>query len=375
MEIKVARATERKSRPLESELGFGKYMSEHMFIVDYKRDQGWINPRVTPYAPLILDPAAMVLHYNQEVFEGLKAYTQVDGKIALFRPDQNIERLNKSASRLYMPQINPELFQDGLNTLIDVDNEWIPKTRGTSLYLRPTMIATEAALGLRPSDEYKFYIIACPVGAYYAEGFKPTKIYVSDKYVRAVQGGSGEAKTSGNYSPTFLQTMEAINKGYTQVLWLDAIEHKYVEEVGTSNIFFVKNNRLITPPLKGTILPGITRNSVLTIARRWGIEVEERLISIHEVLDGCKDGSISEVFASGTAAVISPVGTFGYKGEDVVVAGGKTGPLAQKMYDEITGIQYGEKEDVFNWMLPVETGLNQYKSLNTTIENQDCLSQ
>jgi branched-chain amino acid aminotransferase len=355
MEIRLTESTTRgqKPRPKDSELGFGKYTTDHMFLMDYTHPAGWHNARIESYGDLRLDPTAMVFHYNQEVFEGLKAYALEDGGICLFRPEKNIERMNASARRMVMPELDPDLFFRAMKKLILLDREWVPKSEGTSLYIRPTMIATEPALGVRPSQKYLFYIILGPVSAYYAEGFNPTRIYVSDEYVRAAKGGVGETKTSGNYGPTLLVSEEAIRKGYTQVLWLDAKEHKYVEEVGTSNIFFFINEELVTPPLAGTILPGVTRDSVLQLTRHWGLNVSERLISIEEVVAGSKSGALKETFATGTAAVISPVGEICFKGEDFQVADGKTGELAQRLYDEITGIQYGRREDPFGWRIRI----------------------
>jgi branched-chain amino acid aminotransferase len=335
MEIRVTQSTTigQKPRPQDAELGFGKYTTDHMFLMDYTQGKGWYDARIEPYGDLRLDPTAMVLHYNQEVFEGLKAYHLPDGGIALFRPEKNIERMNSSARRMVMPEIDPDLFLRAMKRLILLDRAWVPESEGTSLYIRPTMIATEAALGVRPADKYLFFIILGPVGAYYPEGFNPTKIYVSDKYIRAAQGGVGEAKTSGNYGATLYVSREASQKGYTQVLWLDAIERKYVEEVGTSNIFFFIHDELVTPPIGGTILPGVTRDSVLQLAKHWGMNAVERPISIEEV--------------------VSPVGLICYKGEDFQVADGQTGELSKKLYDEITGIQYGRREDPFGWRLRI----------------------
>jgi branched-chain amino acid aminotransferase len=350
MKIQVIRnENPKKPRPADSQLGFGKYTADHMFTLDYEQGRGWYNARIQPYGHLHLDPAAMVLHYNQEVFEGLKAYHHSDGAIALFRPENNVARMNASARRMVMPEVDPDLFLKALKTLVLLDRDWIPKSAGASLYIRPTMIATEAALGVRPSSRYLFYIITGPVGAYYPEGFNPTRIFVSDHYVRAAMGGSGEAKTSGNYGPTLLAQKEAAAKGYTQVLWLDAGEKRYVEEVGTSNIFFLFGDELVTPPLGGTILPGITRDSVIRLGRHWNLNVNERAVTIEEVIDACNSGDLKEMFATGTAAVISPVGRIGYKGADYTIAGGNTGALAQRLYDEITGIQYGRREDPFGW--------------------------
>ena len=356
MEIKIDNTAPvaTKKRPPDAELGFGKYTTDHMFVMNYNREAGWHDARIEPYGDLRLDPAAMVLHYNQEVFEGLKAYHLEDGGVGLFRPEKNIERMNASARRMVMPEINPDLFLRALKELILIDRGWIPKSEGTSLYIRPTMIASEAALGVRPAEEYLFYVILGPVGAYYPEGFSPTRIYVSDKYVRAVTGGAGEAKTSGNYGPTLLVQQQAARRGYAQVLWLDAKEHRYVEEVGTSNIFVCIDDQLVTPPLGGTILPGITRDSVIAMAGHWGLNVSQRPVSIEEIIEGCQSGSLTEMFATGTAAVISPVGELGFRGEDHRVGDGKTGELSQKFYDEITAVQYGRKEDPFGWQVRVE---------------------
>ena len=340
-------------RPPDSELVFGRHTTDYMFLMDYVRGVGWQNARIEPYGMLNLDPAAMVLHYNQEVFEGLKAYSLADGGIGLFRPEKNIERMNRSARRMVMPEVDPALFLAALKELVLLDREWLPTSEGTSLYIRPTMIATEPGVGIRPSSQYLFYIILCAVGPYYPEGFNPTRIYVSDQHVRAAKGGVGESKTSGNYGSTLFVSEKAAEKGYTQVLWLDGKERKYIEEVGTSNVFFRFPDGLVTPPLDGTILPGITRDSVLEIARYWGITVSERLISIEEVINRCVSGELIEMFASGTAAVISPVGEIHYKGKDFQIADGKTGGLAQRLYRELTDIQYGRKDEPFGWRVSI----------------------
>jgi branched-chain amino acid aminotransferase len=356
MEIKVVKSTtpSQRPRPKDSELGFGRYFSDHMFLMDYTRRAGWHNARIEPLQDLRLSPAAMVLHYGQEVFEGLKAYHLHDGGIALFRPDKNIERMNASARRMVMPEVDPDHFFQAMKELVLLDRDWIPESAGTSLYIRPTMIATEPALGVRPANQYLFYIVTGPVGAYYPEGFKPTRIYVTDEFVRAAKGGMGAAKTSGNYGGTLIAAKDAAEKGYTQVLWLDATERKYVEEVGTSNIFFLMGDELVTPPLGGTILPGITRDSVLELARSWGLQASERLISIDEVVEGCKTKALKEMFATGTAAVISPVGEIGYKGEVFQIADGGIGELSQTLYEEISAIQYGHKEDPFGWSVRID---------------------
>ena len=348
MNIRVTESTERRPRPGEGELQFGRYKSDHMFLMDYARS-AWRDARIEPYRDLKLDPAAKVLHYNQEVFEGLKAFHQEDGGIALFRPDLNIRRLNRSARRMVMPEVDPDLFLSAVGTLIRLDRDWVPEADGTSLYIRPTMIATEPTLGVSVSNRYLFYIIALPVGAFYAEGANPTRIYVEQRHVRAVRGGVGAAKTSGNYSAALLATREAERKGYTQVLWLDAKERRYVEEVGTSNIFFYLEDGLVTPPLEGTILPGVTRDSVIQLARSWDLDVTERPIAIDEVVEGCRTGRVKEVFTTGTATIVSPVGLLSHNGADVRVSNGETGELARMLYDEITGIQCGRREDRFGW--------------------------
>ena len=356
MAFKIIKATakSRKPQPDDSDLGFGRYTTDHMFLMDYTQAGGWHDPRIQPYQALLLDPAAMVLHYNQEVFEGLKAYHLDDGGIGLFRPDKNIERMNASARRMVMPEVDPGLFLEALQELVRIDREWIPTSQGTSLYIRPTMIANEPALGVRAATQYLFYIICGPVGAYYPGGFKPTRIFVSNEYVRAVRGGAGAAKTSCNYGPTLMETKQALEKGYSQVLWLDAVERRFVEEVGTSNIFFYLDGELVTPPLGGTILAGVTRDAVMAMARHWGIRVTERLVAIDEVVAACGNGALTEMFATGTAAVIAPVGTIGYQGKDYQVADGHTGPLTQKLYEAVTDIQYARREDPFGWLVRID---------------------
>ncbi|SFM78943.1 branched-chain amino acid aminotransferase [Thermodesulforhabdus norvegica] len=356
MEIKVMPAGESERRPKpkdESKLVFGTVFSDHMFIMNYDEGRGWHDARIVPYQNLSLDPAAMVLHYGQGIFEGLKAYRASDGRILLFRPEKNWERFNKSARRMCMPEIDPAVLMQSLEALLRLDADWVPRSRGTSLYIRPTMFATEPALGVRPAKQYVYYVITGPVGPYYPEGFNPVKIYVSDEYVRAVRGGVGEAKTMGNYAASLYAAEIAKKKGYTQVLWLDAVERRYVEEVGTMNIFFRIEDTLVTPPLTGSILPGVTRESVIHLARHWGIKVEERPITIDEVIERAKDGSLKECFGTGTAAVISPVSELCYKEERVTIADGSVGEWSRKLYDELVGIQYGEKEDIFGWVREV----------------------
>ncbi|MGQ9812237.1 MAG: branched-chain amino acid aminotransferase [Dissulfurimicrobium sp.] len=352
MDIKIQLLAElkRKRLPPQENLKFGVYFTDHMFLMDYDEDVGWHDPRIVPYGNFSLDPASVCFHYGQEIFEGLKAYRCADGKIRLFRPGDNVRRLNRSAWRMCMPQVDEGLVLDAIKHLIRVDERWVPSARGTSLYIRPFMIATEAFLGVRPAKKYIFSIILSPVGAYYAEGFSPISIFVTDKYVRAAKGGVGEAKNAGNYAASLLASEEAKKLGFTQVLWLDAEQRRYVEEVGTMNIFFLFKNALVTPALSGSILPGITRDSVLTIAREQGLKVEERAISIDEVIEKTKNGDLKECFGTGTAAVISPVGSLFYKGVNYQINGGKTGPYAQALFDEITHIQYGEIKDRYGWV-------------------------
>ncbi len=350
MEIKIKRAVNLRKNPLdESELGFGDIFTDHMFLMDHEPGKGWCNPRIEPYGPLSIDPAAMVLHYGQEVFEGLKAYRGRDGSLYLFRARDNFLRLNRSAARLCMPEVDMGLTMEALKRLVLLDKDWVPRNQGTSLYIRPNMIATEPHLGVRPAKSYLFYIIIGPVGAYYKEGLNPVKIYVEDRYVRAAVGGLGEVKTMANYAASLLAAEEAKKKGFTQVLWLDAAQRRSIEEVGTMNMFFVVDEEVITAPLKGSILPGITRDSVIHMVKDWGLKMHERFLDIDEVIHAAQNGRLKEAFGTGTAAVISPVGQITYKGKDYVVNQGRMGELSQKLYNEIVAIQYGEKPDPYGW--------------------------
>ncbi len=348
--IEEAGESDLKAKPDESALGFGNIFTDHMFVMPYSADKGWHDPVIKKYQNFNLDPSAMVLHYGQAIFEGLKAYRGDDNKIQLFRPQANLSRMNVSAARMCMAQIDPDLVLRALKKLVLIDQDWVPSAKGATLYIRPTMIASEAGLGVRPAQEYLFFIILSPVGAYYAEGFNPVKIFVTDKYVRAVRGGVGHVKTAGNYAASIMAAMEAKKQGYTQVLWLDAVERRYVEEVGTMNIFFKINGRIITPPLGGSILPGVTRDSVLQITKDWGMDVYERPITIDEVVEANAQGTLEEIFGTGTAAVISPVGEIYYKDQAIRINGGETGETAQRLFDELEAIQYGHKEDVYGWM-------------------------
>jgi branched-chain amino acid aminotransferase len=356
MEIKIVKVEpgKMKAKPSdESKLGFGKIFTDHFFTMQYHADRGWYNAMIEPYRLLSLEPTAMCLHYGQEIFEGLKAYRGKDDQIFLFRPYENIKRMNASAERLCMPKVDPELFMNALKKLLLIEKDWIPRTRGASLYIRPTMIATEAALGVHDANEYLFFIVVGPVGVYYPQGFSPTSMHVTDDYVRAVRGGIGNIKAAGNYAASLLASKVAMEKGFTQVLWLDAIERKYIEEVGTSNVFFLIGGELITPPLGGSILPGVTRNSIIQIARSWNISVSERPVSIDEILDTSSNGTLKEAFASGTAAIVSPIGKISYRERAIIINEGKTGNFTEKLYNEILQIQYGEKDDPFGWRVPV----------------------
>ena len=342
-----------KVKPDENSLGFGQHMADHMFVMLYDEKIGWHDAVIKPYENFSLDPAAMVLHYGQEIFEGLKAYRGLEDKIFLFRPTDNLKRMNVSAARMCMPEIPVEDVFSGLKKLIALDKDWVPRADGATLYIRPTMIASEAGLGVRPAKRYIFFIINSPVGAYYPEGFNPVKIFVTDKYVRAVTGGVGNVKTGGNYAASIMAAVDAQRQGYTQVLWLDAIERKYIEEVGTMNIFFRIDDELITPPLTGSILPGITRDSVLRLTKDWGLKVSEKKVTIDEVLAANEKGRLQEIFGTGTAAVISPVGELNYKGQICTINKGKTGDLARKLFVELQAIQNGYKKDPYGWVVEV----------------------
>ncbi len=351
--LEKVRPEQLKTKPAQDSLGFGNHFTDHMFLMKWNRQSGWHDAKICPYQEFKLDPAAMVFHYGQAIFEGMKAYKGEQGQVYLFRPQDNIARMNSSALRMCMPRLPVEKVFKALKALVYLDRDWIPTLEGATLYIRPTMIAVEPALGVRPSGEYYFFVIMCPVGAYYPEGFSPTKIYVTDKYARAVKGGVGHVKCAGNYAASIMAAQEAHQTGYTQVLWLDACEHKYVEEVGTSNIFFMIGNELITPPLGGSILPGITRDSVIRLAQSWGVTVVEKPITIDEVVAASINGTLTEAFGTGTAAVISPVGELCYQDQKYSINSGKTGELSQRLFDELQAIQNGRQEDPFKWITRV----------------------
>lgn len=350
MEIKVTRATQTGTRPKDADLGFGTAFTDHMFVMEYAMDKGWHDARIEPFSNFLMSPAAMVFHYGQAIFEGLKAYKTADNKIQLFRARDNFKRMNRSAKGLCIPELDIDFVLDALKQLVKLEERWIPETLGTSLYIRPFIIATDPFLGVRSSYTFKFFIILCSVGAYYAEGFNPVKIWVSKDHVRAVRGGVGEFKTAGNYAASLSAGEQAKKQGYAQVMWLDALEMKYIEEVGAMNIFFIINGELVTPNLSGSILPGITRYSVIALAQKWGMTVSERKISIDEIFSASENGSLTEVFGSGTAAVISPVGEIRYGEKTIHIGDGTPGKTAMKFYDALTAIQYGKAEDTENWV-------------------------
>lgn len=342
-----------KAKPDETKLGFGKHFTDHMLLADYDPQNGWHGERIVPYGPLHLDPAAAVLHYGQELFEGIKAFRGEDGKVRLFRADKNCARMAEGAARLCIPPVDPAYMLELLTEFVRVEQDWVPSAPGTALYIRPTLVATEPFLGVRPAKQVLFFTILSPVGAYYAEGFDPVKIWVEGKYVRAAKGGLGATKAGANYVASLLAAEEAKKKGYAQVLWLDAAEHRWFEEVGTMNLLLRIGDEVVTPPLGGSILDGVTRATALELLREWGVTVTERPISIDEVREAHAHGELREVFGTGTAAVISPVGELCYRGESLQVGDGKVGELSKRLYDTITGIQYGRIPDTHGWLREV----------------------
>ena len=354
LDIKIQKTESPKRIPQKGEpLGFGHIFTDHMFIMNYTEGKGWHDPRIVPFGDITLSPAAMVLHYGQEMFEGLKAYRGDNGDVYLFRPDMNAKRANNSNDRLCIPHIPEEDFVQAVKAVVDVDRAWVPYEEGTSLYIRPFVISTDPHLGVAPSKTYMFIIILSPSGAYYESGLAPVGIWIEDEYVRAVRGGMGFAKTGGNYAASLAAQVKAHDSGYSQALWLDGVERKYIEEVGSMNIMFKINGKVVTPMLNGSILPGITRDSIIHLCREWGYEVEERRISVDELIEAARKGTLEEVFGTGTAAVVSPVGKLRYKDEVIEIGGGKIGELTQKLYDELTGIQWGKKPDPYGWRVTV----------------------
>lgn len=347
--IKIEKSTAPKLKPAIEGIPFGTYFSDHMFLMDYVKGHGWINPRIVPYGTISLEPSAMVFHYAQEVFEGMKAYRGADGKIRLFRPYENIRRMNNSCDRLCIPNIPEDLFIEALKTLVELDQDWVPTEPDTSLYIRPFVIATDPHVGVHASHSYLFCIITCPVGSYYPEGINPVKIMIEADDVRAVKGGTGYTKCGGNYAASIRASERAAEKGFSQVLWLDGVHRKYIEEVGAMNVMFKINGVIVTPELAGSVLPGITRKSCIEILKSWGYTVEERPFSIDELIEAVKTGTLEEAWGTGTAAVVSPIGLIEYKGESYTVSDFQIGELTQKLYDTLTGIQWAKGEDPFNW--------------------------
>ena len=353
MEVKITRAAQLKEKPDSSKLVFGKNMTDHMFIVDYDAGQGWHDARIVPYGPLMIDPAAKVLHYAEEIFEGLKAYRTADGSIQLFRVMDNIQRMNDSAARLCMPEIPADLALQGIVELVKMEQDWVPSEKDTSLYIRPFMIGLDAALGVHSSHHVQFIVVVCPVGAYYPEGLNPVKIYIEDQDVRAVKGGTGMAKTGGNYAASLRAGNRAEQKGYTQVLWLDGVHRKYIEEVGAMNVMFKVSGKILTPDLNGSVLDGITRRSCIQLLKDWGYEVEERRISAEELFAAAKSGALEEAWGTGTAAVVSPIGELAEGDEKCIINNNQIGEVTQQLYDQLTGIQWGRVADPHNWITKI----------------------
>jgi branched-chain amino acid aminotransferase len=354
-EIRVELTKHPKQKPADSsKLGFGTIFTDHMFLMNYDEGEGWHDARIVPFGPIELSPAAMCLHYGQSVFEGMKAYRAVDGRILLFRPDKNMARLNSSNDRLCIPRIDEKFAEKAIEKLVSIDRDWIPSGEGTSLYIRPFIIGVDPHVGVHPAQHLLFIVICSPVGAYYPEGLNPVKIYVEKNYVRAVKGGMGYVKTAGNYAASLKAQDEAEKQNYTQVLWLDGVERKYIEEVGTMNVFFVIGDEIVTPALQGSILPGITRMSSIELLRSWGMNVVERRLSIDELAEASKNGKLKEAFGTGTAAVISPIGHLKW-GDDIMdINNGEIGPISQRLYDTLTGIQWGKIKDTFGWTVEVK---------------------
>ncbi len=354
MQIRIEKTTAPKQKPDWKNLGFGHIFTDHMFVMDYDEGMGWHDARIVPYAPLQLDPSALVFHYAQECFEGLKAYRTDDGNVQLFRPDKNAERMQSTHDRLCIPQIPVADFVEAVKALVSVDKDWVPYEPDTSLYIRPFTIATEPVLGVKASAKYQFIVICSPSGAYYAEGLNPVKIYVEEEYVRATPGGTGYIKCGGNYAASIAAGEKAHKLGYSQVLWLDGVERKYVEEVGAMNIMFKMGGEIYTAATVGTVLPGITRMSCIELLKSWGYKVNEGKLAIDTIMEAGRNGTLEEVFGTGTAAVISPVGSLRYKDDVVEINNFEIGELTQKLYDTLTGIQYGKLEDKLGWIVKVD---------------------
>lgn len=349
MDIRFEKADKLKEKPDQNNLGFGKYFTDYMFVMDWDQGVGFHDARIVPYGPIPIEPGCVILHYAQETFEGLKAYRREDGKIQLFRPEMNAKRMQNSNKRLCMPEVPVEDFVEAVKALVKVEKDWVPSLPNTSLYIRPFMFATEEALGVHQAISYKFMIITSPVGTYYAEGLNPVKIMIEDELVRAVQGGTGFTKCGGNYAGSIAGQVKAEAQGYDQVLWLDGATKTYVEEVGSMNIMFKIDGEIYTAPLEGTVLPGVTRDSMITILKDWGYKVNETHLKATDLMKAGHDGKLEEVFGTGTAAVISPVGMLKFKDDEITINNNQTGELTQKLYDTLTGIQWGKLPDKFSW--------------------------
>ena len=354
MDIKFIKNPNPKTMPPEDTLGFGKYFTDHMFMMDYTPDKGWHDLRIVPFENLSIHPACTALHYGSEIFEGLKAYRRADGEVQLFRPIENIRRMNNSAERLCLPEIPEDMAMEALLTFVKTEKDWTPHKKGTSLYLRPFMFGNDESLGVHAVKHATFVIIASPVGSYYKEGINPVKIMIEADDVRAVRGGTGYAKCGGNYAASNRAGKKAEDKGYSQVLWLDGVERKYIEEVGAMNVMFKIAGKIVTPKLTGSILPGITRKSCIEVLKKAGYVVEERLLSVDELGEALKNGTLEEAWGCGTAAVVSPIGELCYKDVKYTINGGKIGEVTQKLYDTLTGIQWGEIKDDFGWTVAVK---------------------
>lgn len=354
MEIKINKSTNLKQKPEDSTLGFGQIFTDHMFIMDYSTEEGWHDARIEPFANLSLHPAATVFHYGAEVFEGLKAYRKADGSVQLFRPVENAKRINSSAERICLPEIPEEMFLEGLKTFISLEKDWVPHSEGTSLYIRPFLFGNDETLGVHGVHHARFMIIASPVGSYYKEGINPVKIMIEDEDVRAVRGGTGYTKCGGNYAASTRAGEKAEKMGYSQVLWLDGVERKYIEEVGAMNVMFKIGDEIVTPKLTGSILPGITRKSCIEVLKDEGYKVSERLLSVDELGKALESGELKEAWGCGTAAVVSPIGELCYKGKKFIINNGEIGAVTQKLYDTLTGIQWGKIDDKYGWTVPIK---------------------
>ncbi len=356
-EYSITKTTCPKEKPQdESKLGFGKIFTDHMFLMDYNEEKGWFNGRIVPFGPIPTNPASTVFHYGAEIFEGMKAYRAENGKIQLFRPMENIKRLNNSAERLCLPQLDEEGCLDILKAMVELEKDWVPHSEGTSLYIRPFLYGNDPHLGVHAVKNAVFAVICSPVGAYYAEGINPVKIAIESEDVCAVRGGTGYAKCGGNYAASLRAGQRAEEKGYTQVLWLDGVHRKYIEEVGAMNVMFKIGGKIITPALTGSVLPGITRKSCVELLKDWGYTVEERAFSVDELFEAAENGTLEEAWGTGTAAVVSPIGHLFYNDKEYTVADNKIGELTQKLYDELTGIQWGKREDKHGWTEEVCNG-------------------